>query len=192
MKLSTRMIESVGFSLLMVAVAGAIYSLYSALRSEKMLTIAVRQGVESVALKKVAERFSRESGVTIRIKEFPYEELFNQEQEQVRSHRQQPSDDDPPSAFDVILIDDPWFPALMVDPPQQEGNREGIRDEGFRLKKLKRETYDQKDYGQKDFVGNTLNLTNYCPSETSCDDFYGVPFVGNSQLFCYNASDFSE
>src|SRR5262249_49728387 len=153
---------------------------------EKMLTIAVRQGVESVALKKVAERFSRESGVTIRIKEFPYDELFNQEQEQVRSHRQQSSYDDPPSAFDVILIDDPWFPALMINPG-------GMPDDGFRLKKLKRETYDQKDYrqdkdyGQDDFVGNTLKLTNYCPSATPCDDFYGVPFVGNSQLFCYNA-----
>jgi multiple sugar transport system substrate-binding protein len=162
-----------GFVVLAVAALGAIYSLYSSLKPQRMLTIAVRHGVESVALKKVAERFSREHGITVRIQEFPREELFEREKDQVRSEAK--------SAFDVILVDDPWMPALMIDPIDDTQNDKSK----FRLKQLESDTYEQ-DGGRTDFVGKSLKVANYCAGRGPCDDYYGVPFVGNSQLFCYN------
>ena len=134
-----------GFGLLALVAAGALFSLYTALRKENMLTIAVRQGVESVALKKVAERFSREYGVTIKIKEFAYDELFKQEREKVRSHPE--LFPEPELHFDVIMVDDPWMPALLIDPNESDGND----SDKYRLKKLNKETYAQDD-GLNDFV----------------------------------------
>src|SRR5215472_8941181 len=133
MKLSLRTKQNLGFSLLALLAFGALYSLYSALRSERMLTIAVRQGVESVALKKVAERFSREQRVPVKIQEFSYEDLFKREQEEVSRGRE--------SAFDVILVDDPWMPALMID---LDDRKQGSKEK-FRLRKLNEETYSQDD-----------------------------------------------
>jgi multiple sugar transport system substrate-binding protein len=168
-------VELLGFALLALAATGALFSLYTALRPEKMLTIAVRQGVESVALKKVAERFSREHGVTVKIEEVPQDELFAQEAEQRT---------EPQSAFDVVMVDDPWMPGLLIDPTDSDGSDAGK----YRLKKLKAETYAQDD-GLNDFMKSALSVARYCEKDDSCNDYYGVPFVGNSQLFCYNAND---
>ncbi|HXA86608.1 MAG TPA: extracellular solute-binding protein [Candidatus Dormibacteraeota bacterium] len=178
-------VERLGFALLALAATGALYSLYTALRPEKMLTIAVRQGVESVALKKVAERFSREHGVTVKIEEFPYDELFAQEREQLRFHSNMHPE--PKSAFDVVMVDDPWMPGLLIDPTDTEGND----PEKYRLKKLDPKTYEQ-DYGLTDFAKSALSVASYCAKEGSCNDYYGVPFVGNSQIFCYNADDIQD
>jgi ABC-type glycerol-3-phosphate transport system substrate-binding protein len=140
-----------------------------------MLTIAVKEGVEGVALKKAAERFSKEKGVTVRIKELPYSELFMAELKQTGR-------DDAPSEFDVVMVDDPWMPALL-----DAGTAAGL----YGLKKLEKETYTQDD-GLDDFVTSTLGVATFCPHDDPCDDYYGVPYVGNSQLLCYNTKDFQQ
>src|SRR5262249_4078738 len=52
-----------------------------------------------------------------------------------------------------------------------------------------KETYAQ-DNGLDDFVQKTLDVASFCLHSGPCDDYYGVPYVGNSQLFCYNTQDF--
>lgn len=171
-------VERLGFALLVLATTGALYSLYTALHQEEMLTIAVRQGVESVALKKVAERFSREHGLTVKIEELPYDELFEQERKQLSEKH---------SIFDVIMVDDPWMPALLIDPTDTDGNDH----EKYRLTKLDQKTYEQ-DYGLTDFAKSALDVASYCAVGDFCANYYGVPFVGNSQIFCYNVDDIQD
>src|SRR5262249_27463384 len=136
-----------------------------------------KEGVEGVGLKKAAERFSKERGVTVKIKELPYNELFDEELKQVGEES---------SEFDVIMVDDPWMPALLGSRNSEHPGKEGGR---YRLKRLEKETYAQ-DNGLDDFVQKTLDVASFCLHSGPCDDYYGVPYVGNSQLFCYNTQDF--
>jgi hypothetical protein len=82
------------------------------------------------------------------------------------------------------MVDDPWVPALLIDP----NDSNGTDSSKYRLKKLTEETYAQDD-GRNDFAEPALRVARYCVGEDSCAEYYGVPFVGNSQMFCYNADD---
>jgi len=43
-----------------------------------------------------------------------------------------------------------------------------------------------------DFFKSTLRVAQYCPSAESCSVYFAIPFVANSQLFAYRASDFAK
>src|SRR5215472_15905762 len=85
--------------------------------AEKRLTIAIHQGVEGAALKKVAQRFTNEREIPVEVVEFPYDELYEKEQSQLSNHS---GGDKVVPHFDVLMVDDPWLPALLInkDKPQ--------------------------------------------------------------------------
>jgi multiple sugar transport system substrate-binding protein len=165
---------SVGLAALICAVA-----LFAGLREQAMLTIAIHQGVEGVALKAAAQDFSTREGLSVAVFELPYDALYNAEMEEVSAPR---------SKYDVIMVDDPWLPALIGEDKIRESRR---------LESLDFSEGECRDLRIDDFVPSTLRVSLHpadpksrqpAPGETpapiSCRDaFYALPFVGNSQLF---------
>lgn len=126
---------------------------------EKSLTIAINSGVEGDALKQAARDYEALSGVRIQIAEFPYANLFEKELVDLNAGT---------GAYDLIMLDDPWFPRftaqeLLVDltPLYQKRGQAGP---------------------DADFVSTSLALCKH-PYQTGA--LYGLPYVGNSQLFFY-------
>ncbi len=70
----------------------------------RSLTIAVNAGVEGTALKTAAKEWGSAHGVHIEVVELPYANLFEKEQLDLTSHT---------GAYDVIMLDDPWFPRMV-------------------------------------------------------------------------------
>jgi multiple sugar transport system substrate-binding protein len=126
--------------------------------SEKSLTIAVNAGVEGTALKMAANEWGVAHGVHIEVVELPYANLFEKEQLDLTSHT---------GAYDVIMMDDPWFPRLV-----QGGNLAPLPHEP-----------------DSDFVTPTLDVARE-PYRTG--KFYALPYVGNSQLFFYRGDLFEK
>src|SRR5271155_166516 len=71
--------------------------------SERSLTIAVNAGVEGTALLTAAREWGSAHGVRVQVVELPYANLFEKEQLDLGSRT---------GAYDVIMIDDPWFPRM--------------------------------------------------------------------------------
>jgi ABC-type glycerol-3-phosphate transport system substrate-binding protein len=158
-----------------VAILGTVYVLTTLGKEDQRLTIAVKQGVESIALKQIAEKFSRDKHIPVEVIELPYDDLYEEEQRQLAYRPPRQRDSIPP--FDVIMVDDPWLYALVSDPGNSKGRR---------LTNLN-ELLKEKD---NDFFPSTLRVSEYCPSGDHCSDYYAVPFVANSQLFAYRPADF--
>src|SRR6266851_6670129 len=72
--------------------------------SERSLIIAVNAGVEGSALKSAAQEWGAARGVKVEVVELPYANLFEKEQLDLTSRT---------GAYDVIMLDDPWFPRLV-------------------------------------------------------------------------------
>src|ERR1700689_4567981 len=72
--------------------------------SQRSLTIAVNAGVEGTALKLAAKEWGAARGVRVEVVELPYANLFEKEQLDLTSKT---------GAYDVIMLDDPWFPRLV-------------------------------------------------------------------------------
>ena len=70
---------------------------------QRSLTIAVNAGVEGTALKAAAQEWGAARGMHIEVVELPYANLFEKEQLDLTSRT---------GAYDVIMLDDPWFPRL--------------------------------------------------------------------------------
>ena len=73
---------------------------------EKVLTIAVNAGVEGSALKAAAHEWGELRTTRIEVVELPYANLFEKESLDLQSRS---------GAYDVIMMDDPWFPKLVAD-----------------------------------------------------------------------------
>ncbi len=138
-----------------------------AIPQPRRLRIAIHQGIEGVALKMAANEFADKKHVQVTIDDLPYDRLYELE---LRELHQLESD------YDVFMVDDPWMPALAA---AEEGK--------FHLAPVQ---LTDEDCGPQGFVPSTLlvarNVTEtYSTAELSCshDTFYGVPYVGNSQLF---------
>jgi multiple sugar transport system substrate-binding protein len=123
--------------------------------SEKVLTIAVNAGVEGTALKMAAQEWGEAHKTRIEVVELPYANLFEKESLDLTSRT---------GAYDVVMLDDPWFPKLSSD-----GG----------LTALPR-TPDP------DFLASTLAV---CRGSGT---FYALPYVGNSQLFFYRKDLFDK
>src|SRR5580693_8578557 len=74
--------------------------------SDKALTIAVNAGVEGSALKAAAHQWGELRHTRIEVVELPYANLFEKESLDLQSRT---------GAYDVIMMDDPWFPKLAGD-----------------------------------------------------------------------------
>src|SRR5579885_1111102 len=120
---------------------------------EKSLTIAVNAGVEGTALKTAAKEWGSAHGTRIEVVELPYANLFEKVQLDLSSRT---------GAYDVIMIDDPWFPRLA------DG-----------LAALPRDP-------DSDFVPSCLAVCR------SGGKNLALPYVGNSQLFFYRKDLFGK
>jgi ABC-type glycerol-3-phosphate transport system substrate-binding protein len=150
-------------------IVGTIYVLAAIRFEEKRLTIAVKQGVESVAIKVIAQRYSRENNISIEIVELPYDTLYDEESSQLQNEHAARRGAIPP--FDVIMVDDPWLYALAST------------GKGLRV------LDDLILPNQQDYFDSALQVAEYCPGGKDCR-YYAVPFVANSQLFVYRSGQF--
>jgi multiple sugar transport system substrate-binding protein len=123
--------------------------------SEKVLTIAVNAGVEGSALKAAAQEWGELRKTRIEVVELPYANLFEKESLDLQSRT---------GAYDVIMMDDPWFPKLVADGA---------------LTPLSHEP-------DADFLASTLAVC------SNAGKFYALPYVGNSQLFFYRKDLFDK
>ena len=167
----------VSLSLVTLVLLGSAYVLCRVGTEERRLTIAVKQGVEGVALKEIAQNFSRHKNISIEVVELPYDELYEAEMRQLKSRPQRQRNAVPP--FDVIMVDDPWLYSFVYGPDSANDKP--------RLENLTSVLEGKKT----DFFPKTLDVAKYCPAGDSCSDYFAVPFVANSQLFAYRASDFA-
>ncbi len=113
------------------------------------LVIAVNAGVEGDALKAAAREWGATHSVHTEIVDLPYANLFEKELLDLTSRT---------GAYDVIMMDDPWFPRLA----QNEA-----------LARLPSQTPDA------DFLDSCLAVCR------QANVYYALPYVGNSQLFFY-------
>jgi len=123
--------------------------------SAKILTIAVNAGVEGSALKAAAQEWGELRHTRIEVVELPYANLFEKESLDLQSRT---------GAYDVIMMDDPWFPKLVADSG---------------LTPLPREP-------DADFLASALAVCGQART------FYALPYVGNSQLFFYRKDLFDK
>jgi multiple sugar transport system substrate-binding protein len=123
--------------------------------SNKVLTVAVNAGVEGSALKAAAGEWGERNNTRIEVLELPYANLFEKEALDLQSRT---------GAYDVIMLDDPWFPKLVAD-----GG----------LSSLPRKP-------DADFLPSCLAVCR------RSENFYALPYVGNSQLFFYRKDLFDK
>src|SRR5688500_18067798 len=71
----------------------------------KQLTLAVVSGVEGDALKQAALDYEKQTSIHINIAEFPYQNLFEKELIDLNAKT---------GAYDLIMLDDPWFPRFAT------------------------------------------------------------------------------
>lgn len=119
----------------------------------KTLTVAVNAGVEGTALKAAAAEWAELHKTYVEVVELPYANLFEKESLDLSSRT---------GAYDVIMIDDPWFPKLAPD-----------------LTALSR-TPDP------DFLESCMAVCRLSGT------LYALPYVGNSQLFFYRKDLFDK
>jgi multiple sugar transport system substrate-binding protein len=126
--------------------------------TERTLTIAVNAGVEGTALKLAAKEWGSAKGVQVEVVELPYANLFEKEQLDLTSKT---------GAYDVIMLDDPWFPLML-----ESGSIAPLPH-----------TVDA------DFVASCVEV---CKDPKHPGAQYAVPYVGNSQLFFYRKDLFAK
>ncbi|HML17531.1 MAG TPA: ABC transporter substrate-binding protein, partial [Bryobacteraceae bacterium] len=122
------------------------------------LTIAVNAGVEGTALKLAAQEWGSARGVPVEVVELPYANLFEKEQLDLTSRT---------GAYDVIMLDDPWFSRLV---------------EGGNIAPLPRAA-------DPDFLPSCIDV---CKNPYRTGTMYALPYVGNSQLFFYRRDLFDK
>jgi len=130
------------------------------------LVVAVNAGVEGDALKHAAADYQRVSGVRMEIVELPYSNLFEKAMLDL---------DGRTGAYDVIMMDDPWFPRLAsheklvpLEPLYRKAGLSGP---------------------DTDFVATSLQL---CHEPYPDGRLYALPYVGNSPLFFYRKDLFDK
>ncbi len=114
-------------------------------------------GVEGTALKLAAQEWGAGHGTHVEVVELPYSNLFEKEELDLTSRT---------GAYDVIMMDDPWFP-LMSD----NGN----------LAELPRQP-------DSDFLPTCVQVC----QRAADDRYFALPYVGNAQLFFYRADLFQK
>ena len=134
--------------------------------NQKQIRLAVNSGVEGDALKQAALDYEKQTGIHVNIAGFPYANLFEKEQLDFNAHT---------GAYDVIMLDDPWFPRFA--------SKQFLTDLTPLLQKRGQTQPDS------DFVATSLALCRH-PYQTG--NLFALPYVGNSQLFFYRKDLFDK
>ncbi|MGH9671896.1 MAG: extracellular solute-binding protein [Bryobacteraceae bacterium] len=137
---------------------GAIAAGLIACRARDALTIAINAGVEGDALQFAAREWAGERGLNVETVTLPYANLYEKEMLDLTSGT---------GAYDVIMIDDPWFPGVARNS----------------------QLVDLGDRARGDFIESCVAACRY-PYATG--PLYGLPYVGNSQLFFYRQDLFEK
>jgi multiple sugar transport system substrate-binding protein len=125
----------------------------------EVVSVFVNSGVEGDGLKAAAKRYEAKTGVKIRISEFPYNNLYSKALLSLSSST---------SPFDVVMLDDPWFPKFVATGALEE---------------LTPYYAKRNEVGpDPDFVSTSLSL---CRDPYGVGALYALPLVGNCQLFFY-------
>ncbi len=149
----------------MKAAAAALLVLATACGDgRKAVTVAINAGVEGAALEVAAREWGALRSIPVETVVLPYANLFEKELLDLVSGT---------GAYDVIMIDDPWFPQLAAT--GSLANLEAL---------LGRRGLGAPD---SDFAPSCLRVCRH-PYETG--PYYALPYVGNSQLFFYRADLF--
>lgn len=130
------------------------------------LSIAINAGVEGDGLKAAAKRFEALRGVKLQISELPYNSLYSKIMMSISGSE---------SAFDVVMLDDPWFPKFA-----ESSALEPLAPYYGRLK---------LSGPDADFVSTSLALGRH-PYGTG--EQYALPLVGNCQMFFYRKDALAE
>jgi multiple sugar transport system substrate-binding protein len=152
--------------ILLIAFILALAGCQRADPDKKSITLAVNSGVEGDALKQAASDYEAQTGVQINIAEFPYANLFEKELIDLSARS---------GAYDLIMLDDPWFPKFAS---QQ------LLTELTPL--LERRGLAGPD---DDFVATSIALGRE-PYQIGA--LYALPYVGNSQLLFYRKDLFTK
>src|SRR5262245_25523558 len=80
---------------------------------QKDLTVAIHDSVEGVAREEIREDVAREHNRAVNVIELPYDQVYDRDFEQLGEEN---------SRYDVIMLDDPWMPALA----EKEGKQKGL------------------------------------------------------------------
>jgi multiple sugar transport system substrate-binding protein len=152
-----------------IAVVAALFSIISCGSNPRKieLTIAANNGVEAAALKEAAKEYEVRKNISITIAEFPYANLFEKELIDLASRT---------GAYDVIMLDDPWFPRFTAVEEYLADLESLYRGAGM-------------EGPDSDFVPASIALCRH-PYETG--KLYALPYVGNSQLYFYRADLFDK
>src|SRR5436309_2749351 len=143
--------------------AVAIFALACSRSTANSLTIAVVAGVEGDALKAAAGRYRElHPSLGIEIVELPYSSLFEKILLDVTFGT---------GAYDVIMMDDPWFPRLA---------------EHEKLTALEPLLAGDVD---PDFIPACIAV---CREPYQSGRLYALPYVGNSQLYFYRQDLFEK
>ena len=134
--------------------------------SAQKLTVAATSGALFDAIKLSGEEFTASTGVEIELVEAPYNNLFAKINTNCTTRS---------GAFDVIMMDDPWF--------------QGFADNNCLEKLTDYFLADGTDGPDSDFVSKSLAV---CRNPYATGSYYCLPYVGNAQMFFYNPEVFAE
>lgn len=131
------------------------------------LTIAAVQGVEDAGLKAVAPDYTAKTGTQIEIVELPYPQLYEKLVQTFQAND---------SAYDLVMLDDPWMPKFGTDGSLQPLEPFGI----------------QKD---PDIAGVIYDVGTWPPprgpvppsEKDKPPQLLGVTIVGNVEMFVYRS-----
>ena len=158
-------------ALVLLTFALALISVFTACNQggsgKTELTIVVPNGVEGDGLKAAAKDYEAAHNVKITVSEIPYASLFEKELVDLANRT---------GAYDIILLDDPWFPRFTtaeaslteLEPLYQKRGLKGP---------------------DEDFVKTSLALCRH-PYETG--KLMALPYVGNSQVYFYRKDLFEK
>src|SRR5437667_12020380 len=132
------------------------------------LTIAAVQGAEDGPLKKVAPMYQSQSGITMEIVEFPYDQLFEKLVTTFQANG---------SSYDLCMMDDPWMPKFGTMGALQplDSNFGFTRDSD-----IPTVVYD---------VGTRPPPHGPVPptEQSKAKHLYGITIVGNVEMFMYRS-----
>lgn len=153
------------FRKLCLTVAIALPSYLATHNAWADLTIAVPSGSEGDGLRAAAADYSELKGINIEVVQAPYNNLF----EKAATAGQTKS-----GAFDIILMDDPWIPFFA--------------ENGHLVDLTSYFTAMGTGGPDSDFLAKSLAV---CRNPYSTGVFVCLPYVGNAQMFFYDAEKFA-
>jgi multiple sugar transport system substrate-binding protein len=129
-------------------------------------TVLVPSGSEGDGLRAAADDYSKMKNIKVEIVQAPYSNVF----EQAANAGQTKS-----GAFDIVLMDDPWIPFFA-----ENGHLEGLTPY------FKNAGIEGPD---DDFLSKSLAV---CRNPYNAGPYVCLPYVGNAQMFFYDAAKFKE